>query len=320
MQRPPASRRRTGWSKVIIFLIAGSTWVAAAPLVYIRSTVDAKYAAARAERNPPRDETYVFYQGKFFPGQIVDRTLEKMRFIEIARFLAPQLKRQHYVPAGSLSQADLVIVVHWGTTVGKNRSDALVSYSLHAETQLNLVGADADYQAARAAIETTGPTTAGMDALREAETRMNDLTASQAQQTDFTRLTNDVATSSNASLLGLTEVLREENRAAFVSSTMHTIESILDEDRYFLIVIAYDRRAITEQKEARRVWSARINVRAAGVNFREAVGYLSAAGGSLFGQQSERMTILRPGKDALIPNADVTIGELKVIDEPPPGR
>jgi hypothetical protein len=262
----------------------------------------------------------VFYPGKFFPGQIVDRTLERMRFIEIANFLAPQLKRQHYVPTGSLQQADLIIVVHWGTTVGRNRSDALVSYSLHAETQLNLVGASADYLAAQDAIQAAGPTLAGADALREAETRMNDLTAAQAQQADFTRLANDVVTSSNASLLGLAEVLREENRAAFVSSTMHTIESILDEDRYFLVVIAYDRPAITDNHEARRLWSARINMRAAGVNFREAVGYLSSVGGNLFGQQSDRMTIQRPGKDALVPKADVTIGELKVVDDPTPGR
>jgi hypothetical protein len=55
MQPPPALSRCSVWLKAVVILIASGSWMAAAPLVYIRSTVDAKYAAARAEHNPPRD-------------------------------------------------------------------------------------------------------------------------------------------------------------------------------------------------------------------------------------------------------------------------
>lgn len=319
-RRSSLVRRKRGLELAGFWLGVLSGQMSAAPLVYIRSTADSKYEAARAAQNPPKDETYVFYQGKFFGGQTVDRTLERMPFIQVAQFLAPHLKKQHYVPVQKMTEADLILVIHWGATVGKNRADALASYGLQGDTQMKLLGAAGDFETASAAAEQSGASVESMARLMEAERRVNDLSLERAQAVDFSRLDNDLSAGSNAALLGLSNALREENQAPLVSTTLQTINAMLDEDRYFIIMVAYDRRALVNDKVAKRMWSARINMRSAGVNFREAVNYFGKIGENLFGKQSDRMVIQeavtsdQPGKEKVL------IGELKVIEPDAPKR
>ena len=283
----------------------------AEPLVFARSVVNKDYEAARAGRGQ-KPETYVFYQGKFFEGQVVDRTLERMRFVEISRSLAPYLLEQRYIPAATMAEADLILVVHWGVTIGRNQADALVSYN--TDTQTKLVGAGTDYATALEA-QIAGGDPGTMPVLMEAERRMNDLSVLQSAEAGFARIDDDLSSTSNASLLGFADVIRDENRATFTSTTMATIHAMLDEDRYFVIVMAYDRRALVNDKVARRVWSIRLSMRSAGVNFREALSYLGGIGGELFGTKSEKMLIrkARPKEDQA-KRGNVSVGELKVIE------
>lgn len=288
----------------------------AAPLVFARSVVNKDYEAARAARGQ-KPETYVFYQGKFFEGQVVDRTLERMRFVEIARGVAPHLAEQRYFPVANIAQADLILVVHWGVTVGRNKADALISYS--TDTQTKLVGAGTDYQAAADVANLSGLVPSSMPALWEAERRINDLSVQQSAEAGFARISDDLSSTSNASLLGFADVAWEENRATFTSTTLATINAMLDEDRYFIIVMAYDRRALMNDKVLKRVSSIRLSLRSAGVNFREALKHLGTIGGELFGTKSEKMLIqeARPNDDAA-KRGKVSVGELKVIETPAP--
>jgi len=56
-------------------------------------------------------------QGRYCDGHAVDRSVERMPFPRIAEHLATELGRQQYFPAPAVDQADLLIVVHWGTTL-----------------------------------------------------------------------------------------------------------------------------------------------------------------------------------------------------------
>ncbi len=304
------------WHGALLLSLAGTA--TAAPLVFARSTVSKEYEESRLERGL-KPETYVFYQGNYFEGQVVDRTLERMKFVEIARTLAPYLREQRYLPAPKMNEADLILVVHWGVTMGRNPSDALASINL--DNQTKMVGANTDYDTAHEAATSGGADLASMTKLMEAERRVQDLNQQRTAEADFANLSNDLSSTSNAALMGFSDVLREESQSLLGSTTMATINAMLDEDRYFIIVLAYDRRALIEDKAIRRVWSARISLRSAGVNFREALSYLGGVGGELFGTKSEKMLIrkARPKGEAT-KAGDVSIGELKVIETAAPPR
>ena len=47
----------------------------------------------------------------------VDRSVARTPFRNIAEYLGVELSRQNYLPARTVKEAQLLIVVHWGTTI-----------------------------------------------------------------------------------------------------------------------------------------------------------------------------------------------------------
>lgn len=64
-----------------------------------------------------REETYVVMPGRRYPGMTADRTMERTTIRHIAATLVPKLARLRYTPGTSAATADLLLVLHWGTTI-----------------------------------------------------------------------------------------------------------------------------------------------------------------------------------------------------------
>jgi hypothetical protein len=99
--------------------------------VAVQTRFAADYMAWKFGSGAPKDETYLFAQGQYFPGVVRDRSLNRMTFMQIATTLAGGLAKQHYFPTRDLQKADLLIVVHWGmTTVAENNYKQLAMSSM----------------------------------------------------------------------------------------------------------------------------------------------------------------------------------------------
>src|SRR5690606_10391734 len=97
---------------VSLALLSAGAVLRADKHVVVIARADPDYVQARInEDGQPRPETYVFMQGKHYPGETVDRTMERMTFREIVDYLAPELARRKYLPGPSAAESDLLLIV-----------------------------------------------------------------------------------------------------------------------------------------------------------------------------------------------------------------
>ncbi|HEX2101412.1 MAG TPA: hypothetical protein VHF69_12145 [Candidatus Synoicihabitans sp.] len=93
------------------------------------------------------------------------------------------------------------------------------------------------------------------------------------------------------------------------------MRSELAEERYFIIVMAYNYRAIREKESKEALWIARLSLPARGNTFIDALPTLSRVGADFFGQSRTSLARVRTVVDA--GRAETTIGELQVVEDPP---
>jgi hypothetical protein len=135
----------------------------------------------------------------------------------------------------------------------------------------------------------------------------------------------------NASLLGYTHTLQKELSTEWASANGLNSEaeahlSDLNEERYFVILQVYDFASLRRGPDAgpggapataaartappQPVWSMRINIRATGNNFAEALPAMSRVASDYFGKQLDE---LKAEPTQIGRNADVEIGKIKVL-------
>jgi hypothetical protein len=256
-------------------------------------------AAPHYQRELPggglRPETYTFIEGKYFPGNSRSRSLSSMTFETIVRTLAVDLARQNYRPAPEPLQADLLLMVHWGLTEVFEPEDPVT-----ATDRLNSA-----LQGVRDAVDA-----GDLPYMGELNERLME------QQMTGGQVARSIQ--QNARLLGYNVSLEEETQRPFGSPLAHTMQLELSEERYFVIIMAYDYRAIREEKRRDVLWIARLSVPARGHNFYGALPAMSQVGGDYFGQRMKSLQRVRVnvGRDDTR-RAITEIGELEVVEEPP---
>ena len=216
------------------------------------ATAGSDYRRVRDARGNPAPESYVFAEGRYFGGTTRDGSLERMTFARVTQMLAPSLAKQNYLPASKLESADLVIMVHWGAT--EIYEDPM--RDLHQDDLNNAVS---NYNASIAESGTADPSALNM-ALGDRETAQN-----------FTL----AAINRNAALLGYARHLEKARKLAIPSEEERTMVGELAEERYFVILFAYDNRTRLKDKKPRLLWVTRLSVRSPGTNFTEALPALA---------------------------------------------
>jgi hypothetical protein len=291
-------------------LLAGAS-LHAEKLVTVKSVADAQYIARRAAINPSPTETYVFAKGTFFTGCAQDNTLERMPFMRIAETLAHDLRRQNYYPTQDLKSADLVIVVHWGVTLPNDNDASLVS--LDPNILSDAITAIGEAQELEAADTFEGQTARALGAVAAAEASL------RRNASDLVDLhkRGQRGGQSNAELLGFTDAIYEESKTTLIveSETARALREMVNEERYFIIMVAYDGPALRAGKK-QRLWTSRMSIRAAGVNFIMALDRMSNAGAKFHGTRQEALRLEYQGGR----RGTVKIGDLKVINDSTPAK
>lgn len=250
--------------------------------VAVHGFADAEYVQNR--ENSPQRQTYTFSEGKFFPGASRDGSIDQTTFRDIAELLAKDLVKQNFYPTPHSQEADLLIVVHWGTSIV--REDPTNNEALMSAANTDTTAADFDPYAMRFD-----------QMLAEGES-----------------LSHDAQLRENARLLGYLDDLRREGRKLKPSDREYGLLHQLEQERYFVVLMAWDYQLLQAKKERKLLWSTRFSVRSRGTNFKAALPLLSIAASDFYGKSSDGLATLTYSRQEYT----VEAGELEVVD-PEPG-
>lgn len=286
--------KRFVYSAITAVVALGATlpaYAARTQFVAVSSIAAAGYQRPADANGNPQPEAYVLAEGHFMQGTTKDVPLEKHKFNDLLQPLARSLAKQKYFPATNPNDADLVLVVHWGVTTIAN--EPLKDLAID-----NLNAALSDYSAAASAggggIADPGDINAISDQL----------------EGGFEASTNAMAR--NATLLGYAHTLRRlaGSNLAHLTTTERTLYDELREERYFVVLMAYDFKSYKEKKSALK-WVTRLSMRSPGNNFNEAVLMLAETGGNVFGRNLDKLSHVK----GRVRDGEVTLGELRVLGE-----
>ncbi|MDQ8200140.1 hypothetical protein QEH56_18395 [Pelagicoccus enzymogenes] len=228
----------------------------------------------------PIPMTYHFAEGKFYGGAIRDKSLENYTLQDIVETLASDMEEQNFFPAPSTEEGDLVIVVHWGVTEVEEDWDELFPGDESGDSS-------------------------GGDFSEEGESLDS---SSDSYSSDLSTVRSYSKTRENAILTGIDKAL---NKKGTLPSDYQDYMSLLEEERYFIVLIAYDWQKLFMEKQKEVQFVTRFSLRSPGTNFIDAVPSLSRAAvphlGTNLDDLAKTKTQLGWGKG--------TVGELEVVEE-----
>jgi hypothetical protein len=258
--------------------------------VAVSSTASEEYTQQKFGPGAAKPESYLFFQGKFFGGTTRDPNLEHAQFNDIVKTLAGSMVHQNYFPTKDPKNADLLIVVHWGTTTvyeNPNRQDDL-------QRKNDAIAAE----------QAAGPS---MD-----HSAINQ----ELAIADLEQGVEENSIAYNARLLGFRDQLNKESAKLASSSSGMSDEEIglkllLNEERYFVILMAYDFHTMKKGTRPKLLWSTRFSIRSPGNTFTASLPVMSKAAEDYFGRAVDGLKFEKPD----VPKGKVDVGVPRVVGD-----
>jgi hypothetical protein len=271
----------------MLVLGLGAPGQAAEDPVVISSTAAPDYVRPLDANGNAVPETYIFLEGKYMGGSAADASERKVTFTDITQLLAVSLTKQNYFPTRDTAAANILIRIYWGTTLiyedpQREQNIAAVNTALAGAQQAVADGNLADPGELKSALAQQDGAIGGVEG----------------------------ALARNAALLGYKRSLDKEGQRMMASVEEQTMRMELSEDRYFVVLMAYDYQYMKKEKKPKLLWVTRLSMRGPGNNFLEAFPALTLAGGQVYGQNLEGMKRVKVSE---LPSGNVKLGELQVL-------
>lgn len=265
------------WIASVVLVVTATALQAANNQILIKTVASQEYVKQRVNSTSAKTQTYNFFEGRYFPGNVKNRGMERFTFMDVITNMAEHLKKQGYYNHPEVGEADLLIVVHYGATdYEESFFDQMGFTSLE-----NMGYAD------------------NMDASALANFQFN------VQVMESMNQANERSRFGKAQMLGMEE--------AFTRDTprweRESLQTSLKDARYFVILMAYD-FPLLKQGEVKLLWSTRYSIRAVGQSFEQAIKDMNRAAADYYGQNLNGLQKRRANDESR-----VVIGELEVISE-----
>lgn len=235
-------------------------------------------------------QTYHFAKGKYHGGTKRDLKLENMTFMEVAETTAGYLARARFYPAKTKDVGDLLILVSWGTTRLDVDMTEVMGITDLGNNNFGDVGTPQSI---------TPP--GGQESAAGAQTESFDASAYTAGPQSLGAYHMSI----NKTMLGFNKGLYGDGLSKIEREKLN---HELFEERYFIVLNAFDLPHLREHKELKEVWSTRYSTRNIGTNFTKALDFMNLAAAPTFGKNLDTLQIPR-----VDPDSNVIIGEIEVL-------
>jgi hypothetical protein len=262
-----------------------------AAITAVASKASPDYARTKRDDGSYPPETYAFGPGGFWGG-MHDDSIDKLKFIDVARTVAGPLAAQNYLPAKDPNETKLLIMVYWGlTTVPPpvSTSPAFANVQI-AQTNLQM------------ALQERPPIPAVILAARDQLAFAQEALQSENRQRDRTDW-------QNAGMIGYDAGLETAGRFEQTPPQYRRDDLIeeLEGNRYFVVLMAYDFQLMWKQKKHKLLWETRFSIRQLHNDFDKQLEAMAENASQYFGQDTKGL-IRKP-----LPEGNVKVGELKVL-------
>ncbi len=231
-------------------------------------------------------ETVTFAEGQMTPGQMNDESIKAVPFIDLVTELGKAMESEGYLPAANPEESDVFVVVHWGVAEPPDDWTDLTDFDSRDVTDSDNTTREFDGYVSPTA-------TADPDHM---STVRPDITIRGKQsKADIARL------------LGI-----ERHLSLYTTKPTSRdieLESMLEERRYYVVLMAYDTRRLLKDKSHHLLWTTRFSVDSRRTNFEESYRALARAAAPYIGKTTTKPTV----QHTHMGQGDVTAGELQVL-------
>jgi hypothetical protein len=260
----------------------------------VASRVSKEYVRIKLADGSFQPESYAFGEGGSWGGQIKDATIDKLQFKDVARVIADPLAGQKYLPARDPAKTKLLIMVYWGTTAvaGRPDEDPLYQqyYALMDEYRMML---------AAGSPEAPNMFTAALHMLSIAN-----------HQRDILNFKNAGMLGYDSTGLIATDYGKYLSHTALGAETRVEVAEI-EENRYFVVLMAYDFQLMWKEKKHKLLWETRFSVNERHNQFDKALPLMAQYASRYFGQDSHGLLRNR------VPDGRVEVGDVKSLGAVP---
>lgn len=247
-------------------------------------------------------ESYAFGEGGVWNGAAADASIDKLKFMDVARTIAVPLYAKNYVPGKDPDKTKLLIMVYWGTTAETGGASSSVAYQNLAATQIR---------------GSPPPPPQGRSVSRSGGDNINSgAEVGLLAQVGMENRIRDRIDTRNAAMLGYdsegvigTDYGRNMALTALRVRQQDLIEEI-GESRYFVVLLAYDFKLMA-QKKPKLLWETRFSIRQRGNNFDQQLSAMAEYASRYFGEESHGL-IRKPMK-----TESIKLDELKILEVEP---
>lgn len=286
--------------------------VAADPVVGITavsSKATKDYSRTRLADGSYQSELYAFGEGGYWGSQLSDVSIDKLKFLDIARVIAPPLAAKNYLPSKDPNKTTLLIMVYWGTTTVPPpvEDDPLYQNYQQAISQSGILLS-----------QRSGEPQAVQDILTD---EANSVLTAGLRQLSVANHDRDVLDFKNASMLGYdadgligTEFGKNVEHTA-LGTTYKDEVSEIEDNRYFVVLMAYDFQLLWKKRQHKLLWETRFSINERHNHFDAALPAMAAAASKYFGENTKGLVRKE------VREGQVNIGEVKSLGEvSPPGK
>ena len=278
-------------------------------LTTVFSTVHNGYQREKLPDGSFKTVRYAFGEGTCDPGSVADLSLNRLKFPQLAVLLSAPLAKLGYQPTNNAKDIDQLIVVHWGRSIGWDGSrgngggyaNLSESYSAMKRTFPNSGSLPGNFGAGQ-----SSPRTRGVGGELGAGSEMDYMMTMIHFQEEARARSNY----RNARLLGYYDALKHTPLyyGNLVSPRRERLIGDLEDDRYYVIVAAYDFQATRKSRHPKVLWITRFSLQSYGNEFDQSIDRMVPAASAYFGRSSDGLHYERPAEAVVVP------GELKLLE------
>lgn len=234
--------------------------------------------------------------------------MDKLKFQDIAKVIASPLANRNYLPSKDPNKTTLLIMVYWGTTTVPPPVENDPLYNSYQQTisEYNILLSEANNLP-------PGPKGTLLD-------EANSVLTGGLRQLSIANHQRDLVDFKNAAMLGYdadgligTEYGKNMEHTALGTTYKDELGEIED-NRYFVVLMAYDFQLLWTKKQHKLLWETRFNINEKHNHFDSALPVMAADASKFFGENSRGLVRKE------IRQGQVDIGEVKSLGEVSPPK